>query len=224
MERTGRRRFRPRNRRREHVILWITANPSQTQPLATDVECAGVQRELRMAAHGDDFRVETRGAVTVDDLIRALVELQPAVLHLSMHGDAKLGVMLQDERGEPQPVSLRALAMIVRAACVKVRVMVLVACDSAAEARTALAAADCVIAVAGKIDDAAARAFDVQFYGALANRRSLGNAVALGIAALAGKRMPDEAMLRCVTRAGIDANRLVLGAPRRGSARRSRRL
>ena len=45
---------------------------------------------------------------------------------------------------------------------------------------------------------------------ALGNRRSIGNAVEQGIAALAAKQLPDEVLPHCLTRSGIDAHRVLL--------------
>lgn len=69
---------------------------------------------------------------------------------------------------------------------------------------------DCIIGMDGAIGDDAARAFAVRFYGALGNRRSVGNAVDSGIAVLAGKQLADEQRPRCLSRDGVDAAQLVL--------------
>lgn len=195
---------------RTNVILFLAANPSGTSPVKLDRECAEIQRELKMTPHRDDFRFESRWAISIDDLISHLTELDPTVIHFSGHGGRGAGLLLQDGQGEPQLVSGRALAMIVGAAARCARVAVLNACytaDLTAEMRTRI---DCIVGMDGAIGDDAARAFAIRFYGALGNRRSIGNAVELGIAALAAKQLPDELLPRCVTRGGIDANQLLL--------------
>jgi hypothetical protein len=100
--------------------------------------------------------------------------------------------------------------MMVEAAARSVRVVVLNACYTTVQADALRAKVDCVVGMSGAIGDYAARAFAIRFYGALGNRRSIGNAVAQGIAALAAKQLPDEALPRCVTRDGIDANQVIL--------------
>ena len=47
---------------------------------------------------------------------------------------------------------------------------------------------------------------------ALGNRRSVGNAVDQAVATLAAKGMPDEVLPRCLTRTGVDAYQVTLGA------------
>jgi CHAT domain-containing protein len=194
----------------KHVILFLAANPDGTNPLKLGEECAEIQRELKMTPHRDDFHFESRWAVSIDELMRHLTELDPTVIHFSGHGDRSAGLLLQDEQGQPQPVSARALAMMVEAAARSVRVVVLNACYTTVQADALRAKVDCVVGMSGAIGDVAARAFAIRFYGALGNRRSISNAVAQGIAALAAKQLPDEVLPRCTTRVGVNAEQVVL--------------
>jgi CHAT domain-containing protein len=190
---------------KKHVILFLAANPITSRRLELDRECAEIQRELRMTLHRDDFQFESRWAVSIDELMRHLNELSPSVIHFSGHSErATSGLLLQDEQGHPQPISVRALAMIVDAVARDARVIVLNACYTTAQAEVLRTKVECVVGMDGAIGDGAARAFAIRFYGALGNRKSIGNAVDQGIAALAAKQMPDELLPRCVTRVGID--------------------
>lgn len=107
--------------------------------------------------------------------MRHLTELDPSVIHFSGHGCGSAGLMLQDEQGQPQLVAARALSMMLAAATSRVRVAVLNACYSSAQAEELTAEVDCVISMNGAIGDEAARAFAIRFYGALDNGRSVGN-------------------------------------------------
>lgn len=195
---------------RPNVILFLAANPHNGNPLKLGDECAEIQRELQMAPHGDDFVLESRWAVGIDDFMRSLTELDPTVIHVSGHGGHGVGLMLQDGHGHAQPVPARGLAMMVETAARSARVVVLNACYSVELADALCTKVDCVVGMVGAVGDGAARAFATRFYGALGNRRSIGNAVAQGTAALAAKQLPDEEQPRCVTRDGIDARRVVL--------------
>jgi len=196
---------------KKHVILFLAANPCASSLLKLGEECAEIQRELKMTLNRDDFHVESRWAVGIDEFMRHLTELDPTVIHFSGHGGSTSGLMLQDEQGQPQQVSARALAMMVDAAAHNVRVVVLNACYSAAQVDLLRTKVDCIVGMDGAIGDDAARAFAIRFYGALGNRRSIGNAVAHGIATLAAKQLADAALPRCLTRDGVDAHKLVLG-------------
>ena len=195
---------------RKHVILFLAANPCGSDPLRLGEECAEIQREIKMTSHRDDLHFESRWAVGIDELVRHLMELDPVVVHFSGHGGGNSGLLLQDEQGRPQPVSARALAMMVEAAGLRVRVVVLNACYTTVQAEALRANVDCIVGMDGAICDLAARAFAMRFYGALGNRRSIGNAVAQGVAALAAKQLPDELLPRCMTRNGVHADQVHL--------------
>src|SRR5689334_24004188 len=75
----------------KHRILFLAANPSTGSRLALDEECAAIERELRMTAHRDDFDFRSKWAVTVDEMMRHLGELQPTIIHFSGHGVAPAG-------------------------------------------------------------------------------------------------------------------------------------
>jgi CHAT domain-containing protein len=210
-KKSGQMRTRARAPRR-HVILFLAANPHGSNLLKLSEECAEIQRELKMTLNRDAFRFESRWAVSIDELMRCLTELDPTVVHFSGHGSGSIGLLLQDEQGQPTPVSGRALAMMVDAAARNVRVVVLNACYSTMQAQALGDKIDCVVGMDGAIGDAAARAFAIRFYGALGSGRSVANAVAQGIATLAAKQLPDEVLPRCLTRDGIDASKVVFGA------------
>lgn len=193
-----------------HGILFLAANPRASNLLTLTEECAEIQRELQMTRNRDRFRFDSRWAVGVDDLMRHLMDLDPAVVHFSGHGCSAEGLALQDEHGNPQQVSARALAMMLSATTHQVRVVLLNACYSRVQAEELTAIADCVISMNGPIGDDAARSFAIRFYGALGNGRSVGNAVHHGLAALAAKQLPDARVPHCLSRPGIDPHALVL--------------
>lgn len=205
---------RPTRRRQPttHVILFVAVNHRGGNPLKLGEECAEIERELSMARNRDAFRFESRWAVSIHELMRHLTELDPTVVHFSGHGGGSIGLVLLDEQGQPTLVSGRALAMMVHAAARKVRLVVLNACYSTAQAEALGTKIDCVVGMDGAIGDDAARAFASRFYGALGSGRSIANAVAQGVAILVAKQLPDEVLPRCVTRDGVDASEVILGA------------
>jgi hypothetical protein len=212
----------------KHTILFLAANPLDTDRIALDEECAAIERELRMTSGRDDFDFRSKWAVSVDELMRHLNELQPAILHFSGHGSTSAagsahahgdphrdiatpqgaGIYLQDEYGS-QYVSERALAKVIESASPSTRVVVLNACFSATVAESLRHVVDCVVGMEGAIGDTAARSFAVAFYRALGNRRSVGNAVAQAVATLAAKQLPDDLPV-CRTRDGRSADQIFL--------------
>jgi hypothetical protein len=202
----------------QHVVAYFAANPRGTHPLGLGEECAEIQRELKLAPFRGDFHFESRWAVTGGELFRHLNEVDPVVAHFGGHGSNR-GLILQDDHGGPELVSPRAFAMLIRSAARSARVVVLNACSTMAHAQALRGAVDVIVAMTGAIGDDAARIFAARFYGALANRRSVGNAVEQGVAMLAVKNLPDEVLPRFVTRDGVDAYDVFLPALERRGAR-----
>jgi len=154
----------------KHTILFVAANPGDTEPLALDQECAAIEQELRIAASGDDFELCSKWAVSVDDLMRHLNKLQPAIVHFSGHGTRSAagaagergarhrdidspssgGILLQDGDSS-QDVSERALAAMITSASPATRLVVLNACYSASVAEAIRHKVGCVVGMDGAI-------------------------------------------------------------------------
>jgi hypothetical protein len=199
---------------RQKLIVFITADPFGGLKLG--LECASIQREIKISLHRDELRFESRWAVSITELIRHLSELRPDVIHFGGHGSGGAGIVLHDEQGRPEPVSPRALTMMIKAAASALKLVVLNACWGVENAEALRSVVDCVVCMDGAVRDDAAREFAGRFYGALGNGHSVGNAVEQGIAVLAARDLPDEDLPRILTRDGVDADRVVLVRRRRG--------
>jgi hypothetical protein len=217
-------------------ILYVAVNllsddRSSASDLALEQEYTAIQRELLLTRHRDFELVHAR-AVTIDDIMRLLIEQEPLVLHFAGHGapgvrrdagsrvpsrdigtvteDSASGIYLRDEHDRPQLVSIRALTTMIKSAAPAVQVVVLNACHTDTQAEALCNVVDCVISMAGAVGDSAARSFSAALYRGLGNRRSLGNAFAQAVATLDGKRFPDKALPKCRTRNGLDPDQMFL--------------
>jgi len=225
----------------KHTILFVAANPADTEQLALDQECAAIEHELRIASGRDDFDLRSKWAVSIDDLMRHLNELKPTILHVSGHGTRRTaaatvepggprrdltapgsgGIVLQDAQGS-QHVSDRALAAMIASASPATRLVVLNACYSASIGEALRPKVDCVVGMDGAISDDAARSFAVAFYRALGHHCSIGNAVDQAIATLDAKEQLHAPPV-CTTRNDIVADQLFLSTPDVPPQARSRR-
>jgi WD40 repeat protein len=213
-----------RNRKRSparHVLLFLAANPTGTSRLALDQECAAIEEELRGTTGRDDFDFRSKWAVGIDEMMRHLNAVKPAIIHFSGHGEPGDGyiqeasIQLHGQQHQPQPVNARALTAMIASAAPSTRVVVLNACFTDAMAEAVREVVDCVVGMRGAIVDDSARSFAVGFYRALGNRRSVGNAFAQAVAVLAAKQLPDEHLPICRTRDGVRSERVTLGKRRR---------
>jgi hypothetical protein len=171
----------------ERVVLFLAADPGRTSPAALGRGCLEIRRRLQAAGA---IRFEARWAVTLDDVLRHVVELRPTILHFAGHSGQR-GVTLLDEHGAPRPVSAGELTALV-AVSPRARVAVFNRCHSTAHARALRGQLSCVIGTPGEIGDDDAHCFAAAFYTGLADRRSMGRAVEHGVAAINARRTSES--------------------------------
>jgi hypothetical protein len=217
---------RPRKpARAKQLILFLAANSKDGNRRVLEEECAAIDRELVMARHGTDFEFRSKWALTVDEMARHLLDLDPAIVHFRGQGrrdpaepsgpardpaqGADSGIYLHDDHGGVQLVTGRALKMMVRSSAPSARVVVLNACYSDNHAAELCQVVDCVVGMS-RDHDHAALSFAVAFYRALGHRLSVGDAVAHAVAMLAVKQVPDDCVPRCRTPNWIDPHEISL--------------
>jgi hypothetical protein len=218
----------------KHTILFLAANPLGADRRALDREARAIQSELERSGHRDHFEFVTRWAAEPLDLLRELRKLKPTIIHFSGHGsratpsvrseadlhgdvvagsgsgELQSGLFFQGPDGRPKLVSTLAFQETLGAAGSSVKVVVLSACCSEAQAEALLVHVDCVIGMAGSIRDDAARTFAVGFYGGLAERESVAAAYRQGRAAIGLEGLSGSEEPQLMARAGSDAERFVL--------------
>jgi hypothetical protein len=197
------------------MILFLAANPGDAGRLALDREARAIRDELERS-HSRQFAFETRWGVTPLDLLRAVRELRPTVVHFAGrgHSESPHGLIVHGDDGRARVVSAAALNRMFGAVG-SVRLVVLNACYSAGAADALLPHVDCVVGMTGSIGEAAARAFAIGFYGALAGGEPVATAcahgkAAIGLDVLDGMAQAEQPQLRARRKV---ARRLAAHAP-----------
>lgn len=167
------------------TVLFLAANPVRVPALQLGEECRAIEDKIRAAKFCDRIRFRSRWAARPDDLLQALNEDTPSVLHFSGHGAGDQGLCFQSADGSALTVSADGLAQVMQAAGASVTVVVLNACYSEVQAQALVAHVPCVIGMADAIGDEEAIVYASSFYRALAFGKSVANAHQQGIAALA---------------------------------------
>src|SRR5262249_21326989 len=90
-------------------ILFLAANPKDTNPLRLDEEVRTIKERLRLADLRDHFVVEQEWAVRVTDLQGHLLRHQPHIVHFSGYGSRAGEILLEDQSGQSKAVSPAAL-------------------------------------------------------------------------------------------------------------------
>lgn len=193
-------------------ILFLAANPATTPQLALDEEIRAIEEKLRGAELRDAFALVSRWATRPDDLLQALNEVRPTIVHFSGHGTSG-GLVLSSGTGTHQKVAPEAVASLFQALRDDIRIVVFNACNSLAQAEAAAHAIDCVVGMGAEIGDEAAQVFAASFYRALGFGRSAQAAFDQGLVALKLAGIPEDLTPRLLTRAGVSAAELFPLAP-----------
>lgn len=194
------------------TVLFLTADPDGAQPLHIDREIRQIQEQVRSSKLRDSIAFEYRHAVRVTDLIQHLNEVQPDVVHFAGHG-AHAGLALHDADDSVRLLTNTELADVLDAGPRPLKLAVFNSCNSAEQARVAVAYADAAVGMEQTIEDESARVFAGQLYNSLGFGLSLGLAfkqarqqVALTFGAVSGA--PTLAVAD-----RIDADELVVVSP-----------
>lgn len=193
---------------RKLKILFLAANDPQGK-LQVDEEYRGIDHAV--VQRRDRLELVAKLAVRRDEIQRGLLQHIPDVVHFGGHG-TRAGALLFC--GEPGEVTGDGFGALLDALRDRVRLVVLNACFSATQADSIRDSVGIAIGMDSPISDAAAVAFSVAFYEALAYGRSVLQAFQLGRAAIAVHGMPQEAPVpRLLVRRGVDASKVILVAP-----------
>jgi hypothetical protein len=170
-------------------ILILAANPKATPRLRLDEEIREIEEGLLRSKHRDQFKMESKSAVRLRDLRRALLDSEPQIVHFTGHGK-KEGLLVEDELGMAVLISAKALSGLFELFSSQVECVVLNACYSALQARAINKHINYVIGMRKQIKDKASIEFAVGFYDALGAGRSVEEAFKFGCNAIL-QRYPD---------------------------------
>lgn len=174
------------------TILILTANPQGTSPLRLDQEVRDIEQGLERAKQRDRFIVKSMLAVRPRDIQRAMLDLNPSIVHFSGHGTGDEGLVFEDETGSAKLVDGEALAGLFELFAEQVECVVLNGCYSEVQAEAIRQHINYVIGMKKAIGDKAAIEFAVGFYDALGAGRSVEFAHKLGCAAIRLAGIPEQ--------------------------------
>ncbi len=195
------------------AILFASAGPRDENRLDIAEEARDVQQRLRLAAHRDAVELKHVPALRTSDLIPALNEHRPSVVHFAGHGSEKGRLIFQDDEGKAKPVELEAIAATIATVADDVQLVVLNSCNSGAQASALVDHVPAAIGMSKAIGDDAARIFATALYGAIADGFSVERAFMQALAQLKLDGLSDADIPHLFTGDGVDADSLVLVRP-----------
>lgn len=174
------------------TILMLASSPVSTARLRLDKEAREIRKCLESLQQKDQqYALEYRWAVRPDELRRALLDVNPEIVHFCGHGVGN-GLVLENDAGEAQVVSTEALTDLFKMFQNIVKCVVLNACLSKVQADTISQYIDYVIGMNEEISDKAAIKFAVGFYDAIATNRNFTDAFAFGCNAIQLESIPEH--------------------------------
>ncbi len=194
-------------------ILFLAANPKNTEPLRLDEEVRAIDEALRKSQFRDQFDLIQHWAVRVSDLQELLLRHEPHIVHFSGHGSNASEIILENARGNAQAIPASALTGLFAALKGNIRCVVLNACFSKRQAQAIAREIDCVVGMSKEIGDKAAINFAASFYQALGFGKDIRTAFQLGCLQIHMEDLREEDTPKLKTRQGVDAAKVVLVGP-----------
>jgi WD40 repeat protein len=175
-------------------ILILAANPKGTSRLRLDQEVRDITEGLQLAKNRDQFALTQIWAVRPRDIHRALLKIEPHIVHFSGHGTGEEGLVFEDETGRSKLIKGEALAKLFALFSDQLECVVLNGCYSEVQAKLISQYIINVIGVPQAVGDATAIEFSVGFYDALGAGRSVSFAYQLGCNAIASAEVSKNLM------------------------------
>jgi len=165
-------------------ILFLAANPKNTDRLRLDEEIRSIDQALRQADFRDKFNLTGSWAVRVTDIQGLLLRYKPDIVHFSGHGSKSSEIILENAEGRAIAVSARSLGNLFSILKDNIRCVILNACYSAKQAEAIANYIECVVGMSRTIGDVAAISFASSFYQGLGYGRDVKTAFELGCNAI----------------------------------------
>lgn len=197
----------------EIVVLFMAANPLDQGQLRLDEEARAISEMIRKAKHRDAVKLISCWAVRPLDLLQAINEHRPSVIHFSGHGSPRDEIVFQDDNGNAKLVSKEAIAQTFAATSSEIQLVFFNTCYSQHQAEAVVEHVNAAIGMTTAVGDEAARIFAAQFYSAIGFGLSIKAAFEQAKAALMLEGIPEQDTPELFTAQDTDANQLILVKP-----------
>jgi hypothetical protein len=195
------------------VVLFLASNPLDQEQLRLDEEVRAIQEMIRKAEHRDSVSLVSVWAVQPMDVMQAINEHKPHIVHFSGHGSEHDEIVFQDDAGNTKLVSKDAIVQVMKACSGDIRLVFFNTCYSRNQAEAVVAHVEAAVGMNTSIGDEAARVFASQFYSAIGFGKSVQAAFEQGKALLMMEGISEEDTPELVVGDGIDADELIIVRP-----------
>lgn len=165
-------------------ILFLASNPKDSGHLRLEDESKLIDEAIQRSTAEGEYRFYNKGAVTVNDLRRAMVEIKPDLIHFSGHGSDEDTLYFEDDEGYTKEVSSDDLGLFFGSFKDKPECVILNACYSLRQANGIKQSISIVIGMSSAIPNDSAKIFTQHFYESLCKKCAIEEAFAIAKAAL----------------------------------------
>jgi len=195
------------------TVVFMAANPLDQKQLRLDEEVRAIAEMIRKAAHRDAVKLVSCWAMRPLDLLQALNEYCPHIVHFSAHGSDHDEIVFQDNSGATKLVSKEAIVQTMAAASGEIRLVFFNTCYSRNQAEAVVKHVQAAIGMKTSIGDDAARVFAAQFYSAIGFGLSVKRAFEQAKAALMFEGIAEQDTPELFVADGVDPDQLILVKP-----------
>jgi hypothetical protein len=198
------------------TVLFFATNPKDTDRLRLDEEVRTIQEMIRKSEHRDSISFQSRWAVRPMDILQAINELNPDVVHFSGHGADTSELILESADGSAKLVTKEAIAQTIMTSSDKIRLLFFNACFSYEQAKAVTEYVNAAIGMTDSISDIGACAFAAQFYSSLGFGFSLQKAFDQAKGALMLENPMEQNTPELFTKEGLNPDSIYIVKPKDG--------
>lgn len=195
------------------TVLFLAANPKDTPQLSLDEEARSIQQKIRLSEYRESVHFESRWATRASDILQAINETNPTIVHFSGHGAKSGELALLNPDGSTKTVTKEAITMAMSTASDTIRLVVFNACFSETQAESVVEHIEAAIGMSASIRDDTACTFAAQLYSSIGFGHSLQTSFNQAIAELLLEDIPGENIPQLYARDDVDLNDLILVRP-----------
>lgn len=195
------------------TVLFLAANPIDTPALRLDEEARMISEKIRLSDYRDSVVFESRWAIRSSDILQAINETNPTVIHFSGHGMDTGEFLLLNPDGTHKLVTKEAIALAMSTASDTIRLVVFNACFSESQAESVVEYVDSAIGMSTSIGDKAACVFAAQLYSSIGFGLSLQSAFDQAVAELMLEGIPENNTPKLYTKDGVISDQIILVQP-----------
>lgn len=195
------------------TVLFLAANPSDTPKLSLDEEARSIYQKIRLSEYRDSIQFETRWATRSSDILQAINETNPTIVHFSGHGTQTGELALLNPDGTMKIVSKEAITMAMATASDTIRLVVFNACFSEIQAVNVVEHIEAAIGMSDSVSDDTACTFAAQLYSSIGFGCSLQTAFNQAKAELLLENIPGENIPQIYFRDDVNLDEMILVRP-----------